>query len=78
MFCCFFFGPMNSSALRKLEATLMAKNRALEDKVTMLRRAGDASAAAAAAAASEAERMKLELAVAEGHIKQLETAMESR
>ncbi len=53
----------------------MAKNRALEDKVAVLRRASDASGAAAAAAATETERLKLQLAMAEAHIKQLEGAM---
>ncbi len=56
----------------------MAKNRALEDKVAVLRRAGDASAAAAAAAADEAERLRLQLAVAESQIRQLETASGKR
>ncbi len=53
----------------------MAKNRALEDKVAVLRRSGDASAAAASAAAAEGERLKQMLAVAEAHIKQLEAAV---
>jgi hypothetical protein len=53
----------------------MAKNRALEDKVAVLRRASDASAAAASAAAAEADRLKQQFALAEAHIKQLESAI---
>jgi hypothetical protein len=53
----------------------MAKNRTLEDKVAVLRRASDASAAAAAAAAAEVEGLKQHLAEAEVQIKQLESAI---
>ena len=63
---------------RQLEVTLMAKNRALEDKVAVLRRAGDVSAAAAATAAAEAASLRQQLADAEGQIKQLEAALGSR
>jgi hypothetical protein len=56
----------------------MAKNRALEDKVAVLRRAGDVSAAAAATAAAEAASLRQQLADAEGQIKQLEAALGSR
>jgi hypothetical protein len=56
----------------------MAKNRALEDKVAVLRRAGDASAAAAVAAADEAERLRQQLAVAESQIRQLESVTGKR
>jgi hypothetical protein len=55
----------------------MAKNRALEDKVAVLRRSGEASAAAAAAAVSEAERLRHQLAAAEGQIKQLDQIITS-
>jgi len=63
---------------RQLEVTLMAKNRALEDKVAVLRRAGDASAAAASTAAAEVVSLRQQLAVAEGQVKQLEAALGSR
>jgi hypothetical protein len=56
----------------------MAKNRALEDKVAVLRRAGDASAALASTAAAEAASLRQQLADAEGQVKQLEAALGSR
>ena len=56
----------------------MAKNRALEDKVAILRRNGDAAAAAAAAAATEAESLRQQVAVAENQISQFETAIGKR
>jgi hypothetical protein len=56
----------------------MAKNRALEDKVAVLRRAGDVSAAAASTAGAEAASLRQQLAVTEGQVKQLEAALGSR
>ena len=56
----------------------MTKNRALEDKVAVLRRAGDAAAAAAAAASDEMELLRRQVVIAESQIKQLEAAVGTR
>jgi hypothetical protein len=65
-------------ASRQLEATLMTKNRALEDKVAVLRRAGESAAATAAAAADKVELLRRQVIIAESQIKQLEAAVGTR
>ena len=47
----------------------MTKNRALEDKVAVLRRAGESAAATAAAAADEVELLRRQVIIAESQIK---------
>ena len=56
----------------------MTKNRALEDKVAVLRRAGESAAATAAAAADEVELLRRQVIIAESQIKQLEAAVGAR
>ena len=55
-----------------------SKNRALEDNVAVLRRAGESAAATAAGAADEVELLRRQVIIAESQIKQLEAAVGTR